>query len=88
MASPQLEPLEGRIIAIELMMRGLLYEWCERAGSLNDLAKVRDSLLGSLQNVDRPADERADRIWAEAIQAIRDTFANLENRAEHNQRRS
>lgn len=70
-----LENLQGRIIALELLMRcWLTGEAMSSDDPLTTIQAMRDEMLGSLQNTTRPIDDASDAIWGEAADALNDTF--------------
>lgn len=77
------ENLQGRIIALELMMRGFLTKEALGApDSLGAIDQMARELILSLQIVGRPADAHADAVFAEAGDAIRREMAQVRLRVE------
>jgi hypothetical protein len=78
-----LELLQGRIIALEELVTGLLTIAALNADPVDPVDRVRRmraTVLGSLQNVDRPIDEVSDRIWGHAVDALNRRFDNIAKR--------
>lgn len=70
-----LEHLQGRIIALELLMRSWLAGEALAADSpLSAIEAMRNDTLATLQHVNRPINEEADAIWGEAADALNDHF--------------
>ncbi|MER8394942.1 hypothetical protein NKH10_23990 [Mesorhizobium sp. M1340] len=73
--------IQGRIIAIELLMRGLLAAHItQQSEPLVTLSTTRQSFFATLQNLERPIDSEADLIWEKAADALEETFRELEIR--------
>ncbi len=64
--------MQGRIIALELLVRGLLAEAVNRTDQPVEAAtRMKSSMLASLQNVTRPVNDYSDQIWEAAADALR-----------------
>ena len=73
--------LQGRIIALEFMMRGFLVgEMMKKQDPLSSLSEFKSGLFASLQHLDRPLDERSDAVWSEAVAAFEQLFAQTAQR--------
>lgn len=83
-AKTLLERLEGRILALELLMRGILTaSILENNPCDEQLAyalKLRTTFLESLQNLKRPKSESADRVWEASNEALQRMFDQVELR--------
>lgn len=79
------EALQGRIIALEMMMTTYIVDHCSRTPSGDLLASIRamrQVVFASAQNAERPADERTDRIWESSARSLDQMFKNALARAE------
>ena len=73
--------LQGRIIALELMVRSWLAgEAMKKPDPVSSLRETKRALYSSLQNLDRPHDETSDAIWSEAVEALDLLFEQTEMR--------
>jgi hypothetical protein len=73
--------LQGRIIALELMMRAWLAgEALKKPDPVSSLRETKSALYTSLQGIDRPYDEVSDAIWSQAIEALDLLFEQAEFR--------
>lgn len=76
-----LEHLQGRIIALELFMRGVLANFvAEDDDPEATIQRLRSEMIGSLQHVERPLNDAADRIWGHAADALHMQFDEVLNR--------
>jgi hypothetical protein len=76
-----LNHLQGRIVALELLMRNVLAtEVIKTSDPIRSLQQTKNVLFGSLQKAERPADETFDAIWSEAVEALKMTFDQTEIR--------
>lgn len=76
------EDLEGRIIALELLMRGFMAQVAIE-NSENPAEFVRgwkSEMLGSLQLMDRPIGDHEDAVWEKTADALNVAFDNVEAR--------
>jgi hypothetical protein len=76
------ENAEGRLIALELMIQGFMTQVVMESGSEPSefIKRWQDTMKLSLQNADRPIDERSDRVWECAIVALELLFSNVRKR--------
>jgi hypothetical protein len=74
--------LQGRIIALELFMDGLLttYVMSQLGGQVADVDEMRKQMFASQQLLERPADPETDAIWEAAVDAMNARFANVKKR--------
>ena len=73
--------LQGRIIALELIMRDLLaLEAMKEADPVSSLRGTKSALHASLQTMGRPYDETSGAIWSEAVAALDRLFEETELR--------
>lgn len=78
--------LQGRIIALELIVRALLAEQATRSSRPLAHAKhLQSQFLGSLQHLQRESGIEEDEIWVQAADAMREQFAQVVQRVTHAQ---
>lgn len=81
------EEMQGRIIALELLMRGLLTDvTCRNSQPLKTAKRLSSEFLASLQNINRDVSEYDDRVWERAADAMRSTFDQVIQRVVHLQK--
>lgn len=75
--------LEGRIVAIELMLQGFMASYATESDA-NDPVKFLDgwqsAMRASLQNPSRPAGDYADETWGVAAESLEILFSNVRKR--------
>jgi hypothetical protein len=82
-----LNRLQGRIIALELLMDGVLMNLVRTtADPAATLAGVRQAMIAGLQLLERPVGDEEDEIWDFAMQALEMRFGNVENRLQRQKR--
>ena len=85
MSEEFLDQLQGRIIAQELITRGLV---CSFVMDFDDpetaLQKLRQELLASLQHIERRVDEESDAVWGHAADALNLEFDQVAKRVREN----
>ena len=70
--------LQGRIIAQELFMRGVIVKIVmDFDGPEAALEGLRSELLASLQNLERPLGGEEDEIWGHAADALNTEFKQM-----------
>jgi hypothetical protein len=75
------EHLHGRVVALELMVRGFITELAMRhPDPASCVAGWRRDMLAVQQHVGWPFDEATDAIWAEAVTALNALFDAVETR--------
>lgn len=76
--------LHGRIVALELMLRGFM---AERAlASADPAASLREwesGMMESFQHSSREVGDYQDAVWAEAVDAMRYQFREVRKRVDH-----
>jgi hypothetical protein len=73
--------LQGRVISLELLVRGLLVESLLKSERPVQAAQeMRRGLFASLQHVERAFDEDADRVWAAVVATLNSSFDVVEAR--------
>jgi len=73
--------LQGRIIALELVMRAWLTgEALKKPDPVSSVSETKAALYASLQHLDRPHDETSDAIWSKAVEALDLLFEQTEER--------
>jgi hypothetical protein len=77
--------LQGRIIALELLVRGML---SNMIATSQRVPEFRTGTLASLQMVERPIDEESDAIWGHASAALMEMFEQVEHRLRYEEDRS
>ena len=78
-----LNNLQGRIIALELLMRGFIAKTAgdsQPGDPIAFLDEWKKAMFQSAQNLNRPVDEYADDVWGEAISALNLTFDSVKER--------
>ncbi len=76
--------LQGRIVALDLVVRALLTQSVMEAPGdpLERLGQNQQAMKQSLQHINRPIGEYEDAVWAEASDALDMLFANVRMRIE------
>ena len=76
--------LQGRIVALEKLMAGLVTIAAAggEPGGVERLQRMRSGMRETEQLLDRPTGEYADRVMEAASEALDVLFANAMNRAE------
>jgi hypothetical protein len=91
MADDMTAMMLGRIIALEQLLVPQIIDDAARPVRnvevdpvvlITRIHAARQVLLSSLQNLDRPVEEFADRVWHEMAGALENLFANAVKRAE------
>jgi hypothetical protein len=77
-----LERLEGRIIAQELLSRIVMTALANGQGGdpVKVIDQIRQETFSTLQNLQRPVDDRSDRVWEYAVESLEDEFAAVRSR--------
>ena len=77
------DTLQGRIIALELITRGLMTKIALDSNTKPSvyIEGWRKEMFSSLQLMERPYDAESDRIWAQAVAALNLQFDEVAKRA-------
>ncbi|WP_353642852.1 hypothetical protein [Mesorhizobium sp. WSM2239] len=71
--------LQGRIIALELLVRRVLaLVLSDTLGTAEEFAPMRRSFIASLQNVERAFGDEEDEIWEGAMVALEQHLDEIE----------
>ncbi len=75
------EKLQGRIIALEILMRGFIWNLVsEYDDPKSALERLKSGMLASLQHIERPLNESADATWGHAADALCEQFDAVAHR--------
>jgi len=67
--------MQGRILAVELLVRGLLTEKLVSQPDPPEAGeRLKSKCLASLQHIEQPAEEYSDQVWEAAANALRLQF--------------
>ena len=87
MSEIHVQRLQGRIIALELLVRGLLTNFaCDNKRPLATAKKMKSEFLASLQNIDRQIGVYEDTVWEAASDQLHLTFDQVIQRIEYQQK--
>ena len=76
--------LHGRIVALELLLRGIMTRSVMEDGKGSDfVAELRDEMLASLQLIQRDVGAYEDEVWSAASDALRSQFFEISKRVAH-----
>ena len=79
-----LHHLQGRIIALEVLMRGFLTDLAMKSDTPQvRAATMRKAFMASLQHLERPVGAAHDQIWSEAADALNLQFDCIETRLQN-----
>ena len=75
---------QGRIVALELLIRSLMTGVVMDAGRNSVfVGEMRDEMLASLQLIQRDIGPYEDAVWSEATDALRSQFFEVGKRVAH-----
>ncbi len=80
--------LQGRIIALETLVTGLLTGQAMQVAKSSNLslaeavARSRHAVISTMQNLERPSGEYADRVWEAAGRSLTHIYDNIAMRAQ------
>lgn len=71
----------GRVIAMELVLRGLMTAFADQNGLDEEgVRQWRSDTLSSLQHLERDVDPQSDEIWGYAVQSLESLFEQVAHR--------
>lgn len=78
----EIERLEGRIIAQELLSRIVMTALANGQGGdpVQAVDRIRHETFATLQNLQRPVDDRTDRVWELAVESLEEEFTAVRSR--------
>ena len=83
-ATDFLAGLQGRIMALEFMVRGFIVdEFREYVEPAQALDRYRTTIYQALQHLERPPGDYPDQCWSEMIKALDEQFAQATMRLQN-----